>query len=154
MPASTPSLALDHVSFAWPDGAGKTTLLERLIGTGGSTAGGNDAGSIGAESGRERDAAASSLRSCTALLHTDRVVYLPHRRRHRAPARPVGQDGGMNQLTRPLRGRWIAGVCLALAHRFGMSVTTVRVLTLIAMVFFGLPLWVYIVLWVLIPTER
>jgi phage shock protein C len=60
----------------------------------------------------------------------------------------------MNELVRPRSGRWIAGVCLALANRFGMSVTLVRVLAVIAMVFVGLPLWLYIVLWIVIPAER
>ncbi len=45
-------------------------------------------------------------------------------------------------------------MCLALANRFGISVTLVRVLAVIAMVFAGLPLWVYIVLWIVIPAER
>ncbi|MBN9184118.1 PspC domain-containing protein [Microbacterium sp.] len=60
----------------------------------------------------------------------------------------------MNELVRPLRGRWIAGVCLALSHRFGMSVSTVRALTIVAMVLLGLPLWAYVILWIVIPSER
>lgn len=57
----------------------------------------------------------------------------------------------MNQLVRPRQGRWIAGVCAGVANRFGWNVTLVRILTLIAMVFFGLSLWAYIILWILIP---
>ena len=57
----------------------------------------------------------------------------------------------MNQLARPLQGRVIAGVCAAIAQRFGISVTTVRVLTVIAVVFFGLSLWAYVLLWIIIP---
>lgn len=60
----------------------------------------------------------------------------------------------MNGLMRPRRGRWIAGVCAAVANRFGWNATVVRILTVLGMVFFGLPLWIYIVLWILIPTER
>ncbi|MBW1639077.1 MULTISPECIES: PspC domain-containing protein [Microbacterium] len=60
----------------------------------------------------------------------------------------------MNDLIRPRRGRVLAGVCAAVATRFGWSPTVVRILTVLAMVFAGLPLWVYIVLWILIPAER
>ncbi|WP_106816507.1 PspC domain-containing protein [Microbacterium timonense] len=60
----------------------------------------------------------------------------------------------MNALVRPQRGRWIAGVCAAVADRFGWNVTLVRILTVIAVVFFGLSLWAYILLWIIIPSER
>lgn len=60
----------------------------------------------------------------------------------------------MNSLVRPQNGRWIAGVCLAVANRFGWNVTLIRILTVVAMVFFGLPLWIYILLWILVPSER
>lgn len=58
-------------------------------------------------------------------------------------------------LTRPARGqgRLIAGVCGALARRFGVSLTMVRVLFLV----FGLVgagELAYIILWVLIPNQR
>ncbi len=60
----------------------------------------------------------------------------------------------MKQLIRPRRGRIVAGVCRAIAERFGWNVTLVRLLTLLAVVFAGLSLWVYIVLWILIPREN
>ena len=60
----------------------------------------------------------------------------------------------MNSLVRPQKGRWIAGVCLAVANRFGWNVTLIRILTVVAMIFFGLPLWIYILLWILVPSER
>ncbi len=55
-------------------------------------------------------------------------------------------------LERPKHGRVIAGVCAALANRFGVSVTLVR----IAFVIFGLVgagEIAYIVLWILIPKQ-
>jgi phage shock protein C len=55
-------------------------------------------------------------------------------------------------LVRPRRGRMIAGVCAALADRFGVSVTLIR----IAFVIFGLVgagEIAYIVLWILIPKQ-
>ncbi|WP_040167572.1 PspC domain-containing protein [Microbacterium gorillae] len=52
-------------------------------------------------------------------------------------------------LVRPLAGRWIAGVCQAVANRLGVSVALVRILT----VLLGVPLVAYVVAWVLIPSE-
>ncbi len=57
-----------------------------------------------------------------------------------------------NTLERPVRGegRFVAGVCAALARRFGVSATTVRLLFVI----FGLVgagEVVYVVLWIVIP---
>ena len=60
----------------------------------------------------------------------------------------------MCDLVRPRKGRFIAGVCAGLARRFGMPVALVRIIAIIAMVFAGLPLWVYLVLWIIIPNER
>lgn len=60
----------------------------------------------------------------------------------------------MSTLIRPQQGRIVAGVCSAVAHRFGWSVTSVRVLTALAVLLFGLSLWVYILLWIIIPSER
>lgn len=60
----------------------------------------------------------------------------------------------MSDLVRPRKGRFIAGVCAGLARRFGIPTALVRIIAIIAMVFAGLPLWVYIVLWIVIPNER
>ncbi len=60
----------------------------------------------------------------------------------------------MSDLVRPRKGRFIAGVCAGLARRFGMPVALVRIIAIVAMIFAGLPLWVYLVLWILIPNER
>ncbi|MEM9566096.1 MAG: PspC domain-containing protein [Actinomycetota bacterium] len=60
-----------------------------------------------------------------------------------------------SQLIRPARGdgRVIAGVCAALASRFGLSRTLVR----LAFLLFGLVgagEIVYLLLWILIPKDR
>jgi phage shock protein PspC (stress-responsive transcriptional regulator) len=60
----------------------------------------------------------------------------------------------MNALIRPRQGRVIAGVCAAIAHRFGWNTALVRVLTVIGVVFFGISVLVYILLWILIPQEQ
>src|SRR5215207_2473430 len=60
---------------------------------------------------------------------------------------------GDQGLARPRQGRMIAGVCAALARRFGMPVFLVRVL-MVAAGIAGFGLILYPVLWVLIPNER
>jgi phage shock protein C len=69
-----------------------------------------------------------------------------------APEWPRRDDGGMGQLVRPHQGRLLAGVCRGLADRFGCSVIPVRILMLAGAVFFGLTLWIYVVLWILMPS--
>ncbi len=60
----------------------------------------------------------------------------------------------MAELVRPRTGRVIGGVCAAIANRFEMSATVVRVLMVGSVVFFGLSIGLYLILWVLIPLDR
>jgi phage shock protein PspC (stress-responsive transcriptional regulator) len=59
----------------------------------------------------------------------------------------------MNPLVRPRQERVIAGVCAAVARRFDISPTTVRIVTVLAVLFAGLSLWAYILLWIIIPND-
>lgn len=59
----------------------------------------------------------------------------------------------MNGLVRPASGRLIAGVCAALARRFGMRPSVVRLLFLLSCLLPGPQFIAYAVLWVLIPSE-
>ncbi|MET1065030.1 MAG: PspC domain-containing protein [Arthrobacter sp.] len=56
-------------------------------------------------------------------------------------------------LVRPRNRKIIAGVCAALAERFGISPTVVR-LGFVAFGFFGIGELVYIALWILIPKAK
>lgn len=47
--------------------------------------------------------------------------------------------------------RMIAGVCGGLAEFFGLNVSLIRIATLILILFGGLSLWVYIILWLIVP---
>ncbi|MCM1150924.1 MAG: PspC domain-containing protein [Alistipes sp.] len=47
----------------------------------------------------------------------------------------------------------IAGVCGGLAEYFGLDATLLRIATAILILFGGLSLWVYILLWILVPKE-
>jgi phage shock protein PspC (stress-responsive transcriptional regulator) len=56
-------------------------------------------------------------------------------------------------LVRP-NERWIAGVCSGLARRFGMSPTMMRLIFVVSCLLPGPQFVVYIVLWVMMPSER
>jgi phage shock protein C len=56
-------------------------------------------------------------------------------------------------LVRPRRGKFIAGVCAALAERFGVPTFIVRIGFLIFGIT-GIGELVYLILWVMIPQER
>jgi phage shock protein PspC (stress-responsive transcriptional regulator) len=60
----------------------------------------------------------------------------------------------MATLTRPRRGKVIAGVCAALANRFGISAFVVRLLFVLSIVLPGPQVLVYAVLWVVFPKEK
>ena len=47
--------------------------------------------------------------------------------------------------------RVIGGVCGGIAEYFGLDTSTIRIVTLILILFGGLSLWVYILLWIIIP---
>jgi phage shock protein PspC (stress-responsive transcriptional regulator) len=59
-----------------------------------------------------------------------------------------------NALVRPSRGRLLGGVCAALAQRFGVSPTMVRVLFVLSMLLPGPQILAYLVLWIVVPSER
>jgi phage shock protein PspC (stress-responsive transcriptional regulator) len=56
-------------------------------------------------------------------------------------------------LSRPRRGRMIAGVCAGLARRFGLGVGTVRLLFVLSCLLPGPQVLVYLVLWVVMPQD-
>jgi phage shock protein C len=57
-------------------------------------------------------------------------------------------------LLRPKDGKILGGVCAALAKRFEMDVTLMRVLWLVALCCFGVGLVTYVILWLVIPSEK
>lgn len=57
-----------------------------------------------------------------------------------------------HQLYRSRDERIIAGICGGLAEFFGLEVSRIRLaLLLLLTLFAGLSLWVYIILWLIIP---
>ena len=56
-------------------------------------------------------------------------------------------------LTRPARGRLVAGVIAGLGQRFGLSPAGLRVVFVVSMLFPGPQFLLYVALWVLMPRE-
>ena len=48
----------------------------------------------------------------------------------------------------------IAGVCGGLADHFGIDSALLRLVTVLLILFGGLSLWVYIILWIIIPSNQ
>ena len=58
----------------------------------------------------------------------------------------------MAKLTRS-NNKLIAGVCGGLADFFGIDATLCRLVTLLLILFGGISLWIYIILWIVLPDE-
>jgi phage shock protein PspC (stress-responsive transcriptional regulator) len=58
-----------------------------------------------------------------------------------------------NALVRPRRGKLLGGVCAAIARRFDLSPTVVRLLFIASMLLPGPQILVYLVLWIVVPSE-
>src|SRR3954467_4121433 len=56
-------------------------------------------------------------------------------------------------LVRPSRDRWIGGVCSGLARRVGMSSNTMRLIFVISCLLPRPQFLIYILLWILMPSE-
>jgi phage shock protein C len=59
----------------------------------------------------------------------------------------------MASLTRPRNGRIIAGVCVGIARRFGISPFVVRLLFLLSLLLPGPQILIYLAMWILVPSE-
>ena len=57
-------------------------------------------------------------------------------------------------LRRSSTDRMIAGVCGGLSEHFGIDAAMLRLITILLILFGGVSLWVYIILWILIPANE
>lgn len=57
------------------------------------------------------------------------------------------------KIVRPREGRKIAGVCQSLANFFGLDVSIIRIVWLLAVLLAGTGLLAYLVCWLVIPEE-
>lgn len=55
------------------------------------------------------------------------------------------------RLTRSADNVVIAGVCAGVADYFGLNVGVLRLVTLLLILFGGLSIWVYLILWLVLP---
>lgn len=77
-----------------------------------------------------------------------------------APA--AAADAAAAETSQPLTGklrrtrndRILAGVCGGIARYFAIDSTIIRVLTVLLMAFAGLSIWVYLILWIVMPEEE
>ncbi|MET8509549.1 PspC domain-containing protein [Streptomyces sp. NPDC004787] len=60
----------------------------------------------------------------------------------------------MAAVVRPREGRMLGGVCAALARRFGISATAMRVIFLASCLLPGPQFLLYLALWILLPGEK
>ena len=55
------------------------------------------------------------------------------------------------KLYRSRNDRWIAGVCGGIGDYFDMDATVIRVLFVLASFILGGGLWIYLILWIIMP---
>lgn len=59
----------------------------------------------------------------------------------------------MKRLTRPKNNKVIAGVCAGIANYFNIDPVLVRIIWLVLLLFFGIGLFAYLLLWVVMPQK-
>ncbi|WOQ16406.1 PspC domain-containing protein [Raineyella sp. W15-4] len=59
----------------------------------------------------------------------------------------------MNDWYRPRNNRVIAGVCAGIARKLGIGANWVRLAFILLIWFAGVPLWIYLIGWILMPNE-
>ncbi len=57
------------------------------------------------------------------------------------------------KLYRNRKNAVLGGVCAGIADYFNIDITLVRILTFILIFFGGISLWIYIILWIILPRE-
>ena len=66
--------------------------------------------------------------------------------------RPAPEDG-KKKLYRSRQNRTLAGVCGGISAYFDLDTSLVRLLTLLLILFGGVSIWIYIILWIVLPEE-
>lgn len=99
--------------------------------------------------------ALSSPRQVVNIEHIRRAISIIGRpdefgERRGAPSQPAAD---IKKLRRSRTERVVGGVCGGIAAYFGLDVGLVRILMFILLFFGGVSFWVYIILWIVIPSE-
>ena len=71
-----------------------------------------------------------------------------------ASAPGPGAGLAINRLRRSVADRWIAGVCGGIARLTGVESWIWRMLFVLGLLFGGITVFVYIVLWIFVPREE
>lgn len=66
----------------------------------------------------------------------------------------LGREEARRRLLRSADDKVIGGVCGGIARYTNIDPTLIRLVTMFLILFGGLSLWIYIVLWILIPLDR
>lgn len=91
--------------------------------------------------GRTSESQAQYCSSCgTALASTGTPVPIAARQSSR--------------LLRPREGRMVAGVCAGFAQAYGWDLTLVRLVVALSVLFAGLPVFAYLLAWIVMPNEQ
>jgi len=59
----------------------------------------------------------------------------------------------MKRLTRPKNNKVIAGVCAGIANYFNIDPVLVRIIWLVLLLFLGIGLFAYLILWIIMPEK-
>lgn len=63
-------------------------------------------------------------------------------------------DSNTKRFVRPVYDRVIGGVCAGIARYFNADLFAIRLVTLLLILFGGISIWVYIILWIVMPSEK
>lgn len=66
----------------------------------------------------------------------------------------LGKEEATKKLSRAVKDRVIGGVCGGFAAFMRIDPTLVRVVTMLLVMFGGLSLWIYIILWIFLPVDK
>ena len=69
-------------------------------------------------------------------------------------SQPIYTTFEERRFRRPLNDRVVGGVCAGLANYFGVDTLLMRVIALLLFCCAGLSLWVYVILWIVMPSEE
>jgi len=58
---------------------------------------------------------------------------------------------GRKKLYRSVDNRWLVGVCGGIGEYFDIDPTVIRIVFVLAAFIFGGGLWIYIILWIIMP---
>ena len=104
--------------------------------------------------------ALSSSMMVVTLAITEAAISRMGKPEEFGPARATTTEGepknrveNNGQLRRSRTDRSVAGVCGGIAKYFNIESSLVRLVVLLFIIFGGLSLWIYVILWILIPEE-